>query len=80
MSFYFVVYFKSVCTRANISKNGVKIDGVFWKVKSPVLATVSKSERQEQMDNTIPIKTKRWEDISFYFCKIRKTHLDGNDS
>jgi hypothetical protein len=54
--FTFVVYFKSVCTRANISKNGVKIDGVFENVKSPVLATVSKSERQEQMDNTIPIK------------------------
>jgi hypothetical protein len=31
----------------------------FEKVKSPVLATVSKSERQEQMDNTIPIKNKR---------------------
>jgi hypothetical protein len=29
----------------------------FEKVKSPVLA-VSKSERQEQMDNTIPIKTR----------------------
>jgi endonuclease V-like protein UPF0215 family len=28
------------------------VDGVFEKVKSPVLATVSKSERQEQMDNT----------------------------
>jgi hypothetical protein len=25
----------------------------FENVKSPVLATVSKSERQEQMDNTI---------------------------
>jgi hypothetical protein len=30
----------------------------FEKVKSPVLATVSKSERQEQMDNTNPIKTR----------------------
>jgi hypothetical protein len=27
----FVVYFKSVCTRANIS-NGVKIDGVFERL------------------------------------------------
>jgi hypothetical protein len=53
----------------------------FENVKSPVLATVSKSERQEQMDNTIPIKKQEWEDaFRFIFCKNKKTHLDGNDS
>jgi hypothetical protein len=31
------------------------------------------------MDNTNPIKTREWEDAFFFFCKIRKTHLDGND-
>jgi hypothetical protein len=45
----------------------------FEKVKSPVLATVSKSERQEQMDNTIPIK-KESERTHFvlFFVKIKK--------
>jgi hypothetical protein len=49
----------------------------FEKVKSPVLATVSKSERQEQMDNTIPIKNKRVRGrISFYFFKKRKNSFE----
>jgi hypothetical protein len=45
----------------------------FEKVKSPVLATVSKSERQEQMDNTI-IKTREWED-AFRFIFVKKEKL-----
>jgi hypothetical protein len=33
------------------------------------------------MDNTNPIKTREWEDaFRFIFVKIRKTHLNGNDS
>jgi hypothetical protein len=56
MSFYFVVYFKSVGARPYIRKNGIKVNSILENAKSPVLATVSKSERQEQSASAIPIK------------------------
>jgi hypothetical protein len=44
------------------------------KTKSPVLATVSKSERQAQTDNNIPIKSNEVKGRIFvsFFVKIRK--------
>jgi hypothetical protein len=73
MSFYFFVYFKSVGARPYIRKNGIKVNSILENAKSPVLATVSKSERQEQK-SAIPIKKVKvfWE-VECFFCKIGKS-------
>jgi hypothetical protein len=80
MSFYFVVYFKSVGARPYIRKNGIKVNSILENAKSPVLATtVSKSERQEQSASAIPIKV-FWEASNCFFVKNRKIYFQNKNN